>query len=88
MAPFTIYDPMDDVVTFGVLDQHYGSFTDILILPWTKYDNVTKMHDERVHAVALGRQFDCTAFRYQSPDLFHHNFRVYNYRAHVVQKYG
>ena len=74
---------MDDVA-FISLGKHEGAFADLLILPWSEHNLVTKMHDEGVHAVSLGRQLYGAAFGDQRPYLLHHCFLVYRYRAHNI----
>ena len=75
---------MYDIVPLVGLCEHDSAFADILVFTWSQHDNVTKVHDEGVHAVSLGRQLNSAAFGDQRSYLLHHYLLVYYYRAHSI----
>ena len=69
---FSFYDSVDYVAASGVLDKNHGALPDVFIFPWTQYQLITHVHDERVHAISFAYDRHGLAFRNQFADFRHH----------------
>lgn len=77
---------MDDECSSAVLDEYYRPCGDLLVGPWTEGNLIAHVHDERIHAVALGCDRYGPALGDQSADFRHHYSLFFDKSTHDASK--